>query len=74
MIFEHPATATSWEDESLVSLLKMPGVMLSLMDMCRYGMVSEDNDGVAPVRKTTKVATNSPEVADALSLRCEGGA
>ena len=72
-VFEHPATATSWEDESLRGLLELPGVLLSVMDMCRYGMVSEDKEGVAPVRKTTKIATNVPEIADALSHRCEGG-
>ena len=43
------------------------------MDMFRYGMVAEDKDGVGMVRKTTKIATNAPEIADALSLRCSGG-
>ena len=72
-MFEHPATATSWEDQSLKELLKLDGVLLTILDMCRYGMIATDKDGTAPVRKSTKIATNAPEVADALSHRCEGG-
>ena len=72
-VFEHPATATSWENSSVKELMRLPGVLLSVMDMCCYGMIAQDKEGVAPVRKTTKILTNDPEVADALSPRCEGG-
>ena len=72
-VFEHPATATSWENSSVKDLMQLPGVMLSVMYMCCYRMVAQDEEGVAPVRKTTKILTNAPEVADALSHRCEGG-
>ena len=51
----------------------MTGMVVSVLDMCRYGMVASDELGEAPVRKTTKIATNVPEIADALSARCEGG-
>ena len=71
--FEHPSTATSWEDESLRELVKESGVLVSLLDMCQYGMVSTDKDGESPVRKTTRIATDAPELVDALSARCGGG-
>lgn len=71
--FEHPSTATSWEDVSLQELVKMSGVLISLLDMCQYGMVASDKDGEAPVRKTTKIVTNAPDISGALSARCEGG-
>lgn len=44
-VFEHPNSAASWEDESLKSLLSARGVMLTTMDMCRYGMTSTDKEG-----------------------------
>ena len=72
-VFEHSSSAISWEDDGLRHLVGMSGVMVSLLDMCRYGMVATDKEGAAPVRKTTRIATNVPEVADALSHRCEGG-
>ena len=72
-VFEHPSTATSWEDPSLKELVQTSGVLISLLDMCRYGMKATDTLGEGPVRKTTRIATNSPEIADALSDRCEGG-
>ena len=67
-VSEHLATATSWEDASVKDLMQIPGVVLSVMDMICYGMVAEDKEGVAPVRKTTKILANIAEVADALSL------
>ena len=72
-VFEHPSTASSWEDPSLRDLVATSGALTSLLDMCRYGMVATDKQGEGPVRKTTRIATNIHEIADALSLRCEGG-
>ena len=72
-VFEHHATVTSWDNSSVKELMRLLGVLLSVMDMCCYGMIAQDKEGVAPVRKTTKILTNAPEVADALSHRCEGG-
>ena len=71
--FEHPCSATSWDDESLRELTSMTGVVVSILDMCRCGMVATDELGKAPVRKTIKTATSVPEIADAFSARCEGG-
>ena len=73
IVFEHPSTATSREDQSLRKLVSTSGVLVSLMDMCRYEMVASDKLGEAPVRKITQIATNVPEISDALSARCEGG-
>ena len=72
-MFEHPCTASSWEDRSLCDLIATKGVIVSVLDMCRYGMVASDKLGEAPVRKTTRIATNVPEIAQILSARCEGG-
>ena len=36
-------------------------------------MTATDKLGEAPVRKTTRIATNAPEISDAMSARCEGG-
>ena len=72
-VFEHPSTASSWEDECLRTLMDATGVFTSMLDMCRYGMTSVDKQGEGPVRKTTRILSNVYEISDALSLRCEGG-
>ena len=72
-VFEHPSTASSWEDACLRDIVSTSGIVTSLLDMCRYGMTAVDKQGEGPVRKTTRIATNVYEIADALSLRCEGG-
>ena len=36
-------------------------------------MVATDETGEAPVRKAYKIATNVPDIANALPARCEGG-
>ena len=46
-VFEHPSTASSWQDESLISLLQVKGVILSTLDMCQYGMTSVDKEGAS---------------------------
>ena len=48
-------------------------MLVSLLDMCRYGMTSTDKDGEAPVRKITRIVTNVPEISQRLSARCQGG-
>ena len=72
-VFEHPRSATSWEDASLRELMTMKNVLVTTLDMCRYGMMAIDKEGSEPVRKTTRIVTNAPELGDALSDRCEGG-
>ena len=66
-MFEHPCTASSWEDRSLCDLIATKDVIVSVLDMCRYGMVASDKLGEAPVRKTICIVTNVPEIAQALS-------
>ena len=73
VVFDNPRTAASWEDESLRELMSLKKVIVTTLDMCRYGMEATDKEGTAPVRKTMRIATNSAELADALSARCEGG-
>ena len=72
-IFEHPATATSWELGGLKRLFTTEGVHEGLFDMCRFGMESEDKIGVGLVRKTTRIVTNAEEIAGSLCARFEGG-
>ena len=72
-VFQHPATASSREIDCLQRLFRSEGVYEGLFDMCCYGMTAEDDQGIGPVRKTTRVITNAEEVAAALRARCEGG-
>ena len=72
-IFEHPATASSWEIGGLQRLRNASGVHEALLDMCRFGMTSWDESGEGLVRKTTRILTNAEEVADLLGRRCDGG-
>jgi hypothetical protein len=57
---EHPAYATSWQEEVIKSLLEEQGVVRATSDQCLYGCESEAGD---PVKKQTTFMTNSPEVA-----------
>ena len=49
----------------------MPFVQRITGDMCRQGMVGQDEHGVALVKKPTGYMTNSKCIAQELSLRCE---
>ena len=68
-IFEHPASATSWERQSVKDVADLDGTHIVTFDMCRFGMMSPD--GSMPLQKPTKVMTNMPTVLQRLSnSRC----
>ena len=74
-VFEHPRTATSWEVvQKLKQLLEDPEVEEAVLDMCCYDMkVANDRGEPGLVRKTTRLLTNSLEIASATARRCCGG-
>ena len=67
ILFEHPAWAKSWEEESLQEVEKFPGVDTMLSDMCQFEM---NVDGAGLNKKTTKWMSNMPEVLNILGKRC----
>ena len=72
-LLEHPVSATSWEIGGLKRLYETNGVYEGVFDMCRYGMVNQDEQGSGLVRKTTRILSNDEEVAACLRARCEAG-
>ena len=72
-VFEHPATASSWEKMELKKLREEAGVFTVELDMCRFGLTSQDSQGTGLVRKTTRLLTNIACLKDMAGLRCCGG-
>ena len=70
--FEHPLTVSSWTLEDLANLRDRHDVEDVVLHMCAFGLTSEDGDGDGLVKKPTRVLTNLPSVATALSRRCTG--
>ena len=71
--FEHPSGATSWAMPEVLKVAKLDRVQIAKFDMCQYGMEMLDTDGkMKPVRKRTKIMTNSPEIAGSMSKQCPG--
>ena len=68
-VHEHPAYATSWQEEMIKDLLEEQGVVRATCDQCLYGCESEAKD---PVEKPTTFMTDAPEVARELQQRCQG--
>ena len=76
-LHEHPATASSWNMDCIAEIAAHPGVYTVVSDMCRWGMKVRDEipeDPTQPylIKKPTKWMTNCRQLADLLSLRCEG--
>ena len=76
-LHEHRATASSWNTECIMQLMAHPGVYVTTGDMCRWGMrirdeTSDDQDQPYLAKKPTKWMTICKQLADLLSLRCEG--
>lgn len=66
----HPSTARSWKRPCIGRTAARDDVFLVKADLCRYGLMSKDEWGEGPSRKTTSFLTNSEEIANNLSLRC----
>ena len=69
-LFEHPKTATSWKMIEVERVSHMNGVDIVQTDMCEFGMLSKDENGVGLVKKPTYMMTNSPEVAKRIGRIC----
>ena len=68
-LHEHPAGATSWNEECVEQVMELEGSDVVIGDQCQYGQ--EANDGT-PIKKPTKWMSNSPEVLKKLGARCSG--
>eukprot|EP00435_Cladocopium_sp_Y103_P057336 s1146_g19.t1 len=69
-VFEHPVTSKAWSDRILQQLMMREDVILATGDQCMFGLQSRTG---IPRRKTTGWCTNSPTIAEFLSVRCDGG-
>ena len=72
-IFEHPRDASSWQEKCLTELAEKPGVQTLILDQCMYGLTSQDREGVAPARKSTRILTNVCGAEKFLRTRCDRG-
>ena len=75
-LHEHPRWATSWSLRCIEKISNQSGVVTVHGDQCQYGAETQSSDSVsskgAPILKPTGFMTNSPEIAVALSRRCQG--
>ena len=72
-VHEHPAHASSWGLPCIQSLLAREDVGATRVDMCQYGLQTEDSIGQAPAYKPITLLSNSPSVLNSVSRRCQGG-
>ncbi len=74
-VHEHPSGASSWRMSEMVELMMTEGVEAVNVDMCQFGMKAVGKDGEGPVRKRTKIMSNSKEVLKRIERKCpnEGG-
>ena len=72
-LLEHPVGASSWSLKMTKLLSAIPGVRRVNFDFCMLGMLSRDNDGIAPAKKRISIMTNSLTVAQELEkYQCDG--
>ena len=68
-LHEHPAQASSWEEDVVRKTASIVGVRIVVGDQCQYGAEGRD---LQPIKKPTKFMTNSEHIAAALSKCCKG--
>ena len=70
-LHEHPQSATSWKLPNIMKLASNPMVYKATTHMCRFGMVSTDEQGEGLVLKPTTMMTNSIEIQRELDRQCD---
>ena len=70
VLHDHPAGASSWQEECIKKLFKKHGVVRVVGDQCRYGLVSTEKGYIGPARKSIGFMTNSPCITAKLNKRC----
>ena len=58
-LFEHPASASSWSNRLVQSLLELPELHRVVGNMCMFDMLQSDGQGSARVKKATGFMINS---------------
>ena len=56
-LHEHPAYATSWQEECVKKMMTEQDVEIATCDQCMYGCADSDGN---PVKKPTSFMTNAP--------------
>jgi hypothetical protein len=72
-LHEHPNSASSWRYECMHRLIINPLIGSVVSNMCQYGMMQLDDDGIERhVKKPTRWLSNSPFILNELDKRCAG--
>ena len=69
-IHEHPAYATSWDEDCTRKIMELEGVGVILAHQCQHGM--RDPRTGNPIKKPTRYMGNAPMVLQELELTCSG--
>ena len=67
-IFEHPWSASSWNERCLQKVMSHDDVHLARTDQCEFGLETEQGE---PMRKRSGFLTNSYDIAEALNKTCQ---
>ena len=68
-LHEHPAGASSWDEQCILEVLGWKGVSTTLTDQCQFGQRSREGN---PVLKPTKWMSNCEHILSSLSKCCGG--
>ena len=68
-VHEHPANATSWNEEFRLEVLQHTGVSRITADQCQLG---QETDKGEPIRKPTGFMSNYEDILGHLHKRCQG--
>ena len=73
-LLENPASASSWQEACVVDFVaNSAGALLCTGHQCMFGLTSRGDDGVdRAAAKLTRWLTNSPCLAEALEVKCDG--
>ena len=72
-VHEHPTGATSWNDEWIQRLRGHPSADVVTSDLCEYGLLTPESNGIPTnAKKPKRWTSSSPHMLKRRSRRCNG--
>ena len=74
LLHEHPANSSSWHEMEMRKLVETPGVYVTQVDQCMFGLATRGRKtgAMVPARRRMRYATNAYHIAAELDKRCDG--
>ena len=72
-VIEHTSLCTAWDDKRIGVFMERTEANFTELDMCGYGLKTNDDEGDVKVLEQIKLLSNMPSFEQGMARQCRGG-